>query len=100
MNEERLALIVAAIKSLKPEDFTKSGAPNLAALKTTIPDITAEERDTVWATLAPATSSQEAASENTTAFDTEGATPIVTFRDGGPKRVWFRDGKEIGSEDV
>ena len=35
MNEERMALIIEAIKTLKPEDFTKSGSPNLAALKHT-----------------------------------------------------------------
>ena len=27
-------------------------------------------------------------------------TSVVTMRDGGPKRVWFRDGKEVGVEDV
>ena len=32
--------------------------------------------------------------------DVEGATSVVTMRDGAPKRIWFRDGKEIGSEDV
>lgn len=32
-------------------------------------------------------------------LDTEGATSIITHRDG-PKRVWFRDGKEIGVENV
>lgn len=33
------------------------------------------------------------------AFDTEGATCVVTHRDG-LKRVWFRDGTEIGVEDA
>jgi hypothetical protein len=33
------------------------------------------------------------------AFDKEGATSVITHRDG-PKRVWFRDGKEIGVEDA
>lgn len=34
------------------------------------------------------------------AFDTTGATYTITHRHGGPKKVWFRDGKEIGVEDA
>jgi hypothetical protein len=49
MDEARLALIIAAIAALKPEDFTKAGPPNMTVLKAAIPDITAEERDTAWA---------------------------------------------------
>ncbi len=52
----------------------------------------------------PSAEGEEKASadEGTTkniSFDTEGATSVVTLRDG-PKRVWFRDGKEIGVEDA
>jgi hypothetical protein len=32
-------------------------------------------------------------------FDKTGANCVVTHR-SGPKKVWFRDGKEIGVEDA
>lgn len=38
-------------------------------------------------------------SAKTGTFDKTGATSIVTHRDG-LKRVWYRDGKEIGVEDA
>jgi len=40
------------------------------------------------------------AAEKAPAFDTTGATYTITHRHGGPKKVWFRDGKEIGVEDA
>ena len=49
MEEQRLATIIAAIRTLKPEDFTKAGPPNMASLKALVSDVTAEERDTAWA---------------------------------------------------
>jgi hypothetical protein len=49
MDEKRLAAIIAAIRTLKPEDFTKAGPPNMTALRAAVPDVTAEERDTAWA---------------------------------------------------
>lgn len=97
MNEERLALVIAAIKALQPTDFTKSGMPNLSALKATITDITTEERDEAWEKLAEEKTAE--AAPNLGTFDKTGATSVVTHRNG-LKRVWFRDGKEIGVEDA
>lgn len=31
---------------------------------------------------------------------TDGATSVISHRDGGPKRIWFRSGEEIGFENV
>lgn len=38
--------------------------------------------------------------EVATSFDTAGATHVVTMRNGKPVKVWFKDGKELGVEDV
>jgi hypothetical protein len=95
MNEERLALIIAAILALKPEDFTKKGQPTAAALKATGLEITPEELEAALAKI-----ETDKPSAVTVTIDTEGASYVVTHRDGTPKKVWFRDGKEIGVENV
>jgi hypothetical protein len=85
--------------------MTKKNEARLAALITKGEELTEEEK-TELANL-QALAEQEAAeklpadeeTKKTVSFDTEGATSVVTLRDG-PKRVWFKDGKEIGVEDV
>jgi hypothetical protein len=70
-------------------------------------EITTEEQvelDRLLAEVAEAEAAEAAqepqkAEENTGTFDKAGATSIVTHRDG-LKRVWYRDGKEIGVEDA
>lgn len=48
MDAARRELITTATAALKPEDFTQAGQPNMAALKTLVPDVTKEERDELW----------------------------------------------------
>lgn len=49
MDAARRALILEATKGLNPEtDFTKTGQPNMTALKGLVPDITSDERDELW----------------------------------------------------
>lgn len=96
MDEARLVLIIAAIMALKPEDFTKAGAPKVAAIKAAVPDITTEELEAALAKIAADKPAAE--TEVTVSFDTTGASYVITHRDGSAKKVWFRDGKEIGVE--
>jgi hypothetical protein len=96
MDEARLALIIAAILAFKPEDFTTKGAPKAASIKATGLDITPEELEAALAKI----EADKPATEIATTIDTEGASYVVTHRDGGPKKVWFRNGKEIGVENV
>jgi len=98
MDEARLALIIAAILALAPEDFNKDKSPKLAAIKAAVPDITAEELKTVLAKIKEDTPPPE--TEVTVSFDTAGANHVVTLRDGKAVKVWFRDGKEIGVENA
>lgn len=94
MTEERIELIKTATADLQPADFTKSGQPNMTVLKALVPDITTEERDEIW----PSAKQDKSAPEAPATFDKDGATSIITMRDGQPTTVWFRDGKEIGAE--
>lgn len=52
--EERLQKIVAAIKQLKPEDFTQAGPPKVEAIEKILGfDINAAERDEAWSLVTP-----------------------------------------------
>jgi len=119
MDKEKLLLLIAAIATLKPEEFTKGGSPQTAALSFAVGfDVTAVERDEAWAEVQkqkaadlpsdddikkdlPKESTVPAVAKETKtpAFDKEGATSMITHRDG-LKRIWYRDGKEIGVENV
>jgi hypothetical protein len=101
MDDERLLAIVAAIATLKPEESTKAGPPKADALVAAFGSpLTADERAQGWEKFKTDNPTATDAKEVTTTFSTEGATSVITHRDGGPKRIWFRDGKEIGVENV
>jgi hypothetical protein len=101
MENEKLLALLAAIATLKPEDFTKGSGPKIEALSTAFGSpVTAAERDEAWAEVNKLKESEAQTEKTAPTFDKEGATSVVTHRDGGVKRVWFRDGKEIGFENV
>lgn len=75
----------------------------LEELKAKGAEITPDEQAELNLLLAKAESEAPPQNEEPTPdpldFDKENATFVVTHRDG-PKKVWFRDGKEIGVEDA
>ena len=73
MEDDRLTTIIAAIRTLKPEDFTKAGPPNMASLKALVPDVIAEERDAAWSKIQ------------------EETVPASSPEDDGPKVVTCAD---------
>lgn len=99
--EEKAELETLLAKASAVEELEKAKA-RIEELLAKGDELTDEERDELeqlQTDVASVEGSQEEASKTVT-FDTTGATHVVTMRNEKAVKVWFRDGKEIGVEDV